>query len=184
LPDTKKTMRENNLVKFTMTYGLYLGLAFSAVVLIFKYTGSVHYPGDTAGMTNSMLLLMGMLYFGKKYRDTIHQGEFLYKNALGFSVLLTLFSAVIYTFFSYWYYSVIEPTGISYYVEQMKVAYTQNGNLSEDQISSLVELYNKMLTPGLMAFVVFFSQSLIGVLLGLVMSVFIKSPAPIARNNY
>ncbi len=177
-------MHENKLVKYTMTYGLYLGLAFSAVVIILKITGNIHYPGDAAGMANAMLLSAGMLFFGRNYRDTIHEGEFLYKNALGFAVLLTVFSAVIYTFFSYWYYMILEPSGISYYIEQMSVAYSQNGNLTEEQISSLVALYNNMLTPGMMAFVVFFSQSLIGVLLGLVMAVFIKSPHEIKTNNY
>jgi hypothetical protein len=177
-------MNDNTLVKYTMTYGLYLGIAFSVVVMILKYAGNIHFPGDTAGMINAMLLSVGMVYFGRKYRDTLHKGEFLYKSALGFSVLLTLFSAVIYTFFSYWYYTVIEPNGISYYIEQMHLAYTQNGTFSDEQLSALVDLYNNMLTPGIMAFIVFFSQSLIGVLLGLVMSVFIKSPVRITQNNY
>ena len=167
-----------------MTYGLYLGIAFSAVVMVLKLAGNVHFPGDTAGMINAMLLSVGMVYFGRKYRDTLHKGEFLYKNALGFTVLLTLFSAIIYTFFSYWYYNIIEPNGISYYIEQMQLAYTQNGKFSDEQLSALVDLYNNMLTPGIMAVIVFFSQSLIGVLLGLVMSVFIKSPVRIEQNNY
>jgi hypothetical protein len=66
----------------------------------------------------------------------------------------------------------------------MHLAYTQNGTFSEEQVSAWVDLYNTMLTPGIMAFIVFFSQSLIGVLLGLVMSVFIKSPVRIGQNNY
>jgi hypothetical protein len=177
-------MRENTLVKYTMTYGLYLGIAFSIVVVLLKLGGGIHHPGDTAGMINAMLLSLGIFVFGKKYRDTIHEGEFLYKNALGFAVLLTVFSAIIYTFFSYWYYAIMEPSSISYYIEQMRLAYTQNGTFSDDQIETLVQLYNTTLTPGMMAFITFFSQVLIGVLLGLVISVFIKTPNRLGQNNY
>ncbi len=177
-------MNENPLIKYTMTYGLYLGIAFSFVVIIFKITGNIHLPGDSVGLINTMLLSFGMLYLGKKYRDTVHQGTFLYKNALGFSVLLTLFSAIIYTFFSYFYYSVIEPGGISYYIEQISIAYSQSGSLSDEQVTTLVELYSNILTPGMMAFIVFFSQALIGVLVGLIISVFIKSPATLEQNKF
>ncbi len=177
-------MNENPLVKFTMTYGLYLGIAFSVVVIIMKFAGITHHPGDSAGMINAILLSFGMMFFGKKYRDTIHEGLFLYKNALSFSVLLTLFSAIIYTFFSYFYYSSIEPSGISFYIEQMSLAYAQSGNFTDEQITALVELYNNMLTPTMMAFIVFFSQALIGVLVGLIMAVFIKSPASLEHNKF
>ncbi len=175
-------MRENHLVKYTMTIGLYLGLAFSLVIIIYKAFNRVHFPGDPAGMINALILSFGMLYFGQKYRDTIHEGIFLYKNAFGFTVLLTLFSAIIYTFFSYWYYSKFEPGAISNYIEQMRVAYTSNSKLTEQQVNAMVDIYKSTLTPGIMAFVVFFSQSLIGVLLGLVMSVFIKSPVQLNQN--
>ncbi len=184
LSDIKIFMSDNILVKYTMTYGLYLGVAFSVVILILKLSGSIHYPGDTGGMINTMLLTMGMLILGKKYRDNIHDGEFLYKNALGFTVLLTLFSAIIYTFFSYWYYSIMEPTAVNYYIEQMKLVYTQNGNFSEDQINTLVEMYKTILSPGMMAFIVFFSQALVGILLGLIISIFIKSPVKLEQNKY
>ena len=177
-------MNDNILVKNTMTYGLYLGVAFSVVVIVLKLSGSIHHPGDTGGMINTMLLTMGMLIFGKKYRDNIREGEFLYKNALGFTVLLVLFSSIIYTFFSYWYYTVIEPTAINYYIEQMREVYSQNANFTEDQVNSLVELYKTTLSPGVMAFIVFFSQAFIGVLLGLVISAFIKSPVIREQNNY
>jgi len=177
-------MNDNILVKSTMTYGLYLGIAFSLVVLIQKIAGLIHYPGDAGGIINAMLLSLGMLFFGKKYRDNIHQGEFTYKNALGFTVLLTLFSAVIYTFFSYWYYAVIEPQGIVSYIEQMRIAYSEKSNLTEEQINTFVDLYNNILTPGIMAFFVIFSQMFIGVLLGLVISVFIKTPVQLNQNNY
>lgn len=174
-------MQENTILKYTMTYGLYLGLAFSTIVIILKFTGSIHYPGDTVGMINTVILSFGMIVFGRKYRDTIHDGEFLYKNALKLLIFLALFSALIYGFFSYWYYAVLEPNGISSYVEQIKLVYSQNPSLSEEQVNGLVSLYESTITPGMMAFIVFFTQSLMGVFVALAAAVFVKSPTRLER---
>lgn len=174
-------MQENTIVKYTMTYGLYLGLAFSAVIIILKFAGNIHHPGDTAGMINTIILSFGMIVFGKKYRDTINEGEFPYKSAFKLLILLSLFSAVIYGFFSYWYYAVLEPNGISSYVEQMRLVYSQNPSLSEEQVNGLVALYTSTLTPGMMAFIVFFAQSVMGVFVSLIMANFVKSPLKTAE---
>lgn len=176
-------MSENSLVKFTMTHGLYLGVAFSAMVIVYKLMGGVHHPGDAVGIINATILSFGMLIFGKKYKAIWHEDVFLYKNALGFGVMLALFSAIIYSFFSYWYYAIIEPGGIAHYIEQMRLAYTQNQNFTEDQINALVTLYNNTLTPAIMAFVVFISQLLIGVLISLVMAAFLKTPGNLQQSN-
>lgn len=183
MPVTIKKMSENNLVKFTMTHGLYLGLAFSAMVIVYKLFGGIHHPGDTVGIVNAAILSFGILVFGKKYKAIWFQNEFLYKNALGFGVMMTLFSAIIYSFFSYWYYGVIEPTGIANYIEQMRLAYTQNQSFTEDQVNALVALYNNTLTPAIMAFVVFLSQFIIGVLISLVMAALLKTPNNLQQNN-
>jgi hypothetical protein len=158
-----------------MTYGLYLGLAFSTVITILNFRGIIHYPGDMGATINAMILSFGMLYFGKKYATVVNQNNFLYRHALRFLVMLVFFSSLIYAFFSYWYYSVIQPEGISFYIRQMQNTYLQMGTFSEEQINALSELYSKTLTPGVMAFIVFFAQSFFGVLLSLIMAVTIKS---------
>ncbi|MBI9066141.1 MAG: DUF4199 domain-containing protein [Salinivirgaceae bacterium] len=167
---------DQTLIKFTMTYGLYLGLAFSAVVFVLNKFGKIHFPGDQMAVFNCLILTFGMLVFGRKYRDQVFEGVFLYRSALSFAVLLSLFSAIIYAFFSYWYYLVLEPQGISYFIDQLRMAYSQNNAFSQDQVDSLIQLYQTTLTPGTMAFMVFFFQNIIGILIGLVLAVFIRTP--------
>lgn len=176
-------MNDNNLVKFTMTYGFYLGAAFSFMVIVYKLMGGIHHPGDSVGVINAAILSLGILIFGKKYKSIWFEHEFFYKKAVGFGVMLTLFSAIIYSFFSYWYYAFIEPNGITFYIEQMRLAYIQNQSFTEDQVNALVTLYNNTLTPAMMAFVVFLSQLLIGVLISLVMAAFLKTPNILQQNN-
>ena len=169
-------MRENTIIKYTMTYGLYLGIAFSLMVIILKFTGGIHQPGDVVSMINVMILSVGMFVFGKRYRDEFCNGEFSYGSAFKLLILLSLFSAIIYSFFSYWYYAVVEPNGISSYVEQVHLVYSQNPALSEGQVDAMVSIFESTLTPGVMAFIVFFAQSTMGIIAALTMAFFIKSP--------
>jgi hypothetical protein len=167
-----------------MTYGLYLGLAFSVLVFGFKLAGRIHIPGDGIAIMNTMILTFCMLFFGKRYRDSLPESAFLYRQALGFAVLLSIFSAFIYAFFSYWYYAVIEPQGISYYLDQVQLIYSQQKGLTEEQVNTLIALYRNAFTPGLMAFVIFLMQSFIGTLVGLLVAVFIKTPVHFEKDNY
>lgn len=162
-----------------MTYGLYLGLGFSFTVFIMNLMGYTHIPGDSVALFNALLFAAGYMYFGKKYRDAFYPDNFLYRQAFGFSVLLSLFSAFIYSFFAYGYYGYIEPNGIEYFIEQMRLAYSEKNKLPQEQVDALVELYKSSLNPGSMAAIVFFYQAFSGVLIGLLMSVFVKTPAKI-----
>jgi len=167
---------ENHLLKYTMTYGAYLGIAYSLVVFVLHLAGIIHYPGDKAGMFNTAILTFVMLYFGRRYRDTVHQGEFVYRQAFGFTVLISVFSAFIYAFFSYWYYGVIEPKGIEFVIDRFSESLGTQSALSEQDLNSLIDIYRKTLTPGSMAFMVGFYQAVMGILIGLIVAVFIKSP--------
>ena len=177
-------MNKEITLKYTMTYGLYLGLAFSIVVRILNFKGVIHYPGDLGATINAMILSFGMLYSGRRYFTTIGQEVVSYRQALKFLILLVFFSSLIYAFFSYWYYSVIQPEGISFYIQQMQNAYLQMGTFTEEQINALTDLYSKTLTPGMMAFIVFFAQSFFGVLLSLVMAVALKTKIKIQWLNF
>ncbi|MCK9207466.1 MAG: DUF4199 domain-containing protein [Salinivirgaceae bacterium] len=170
-------MQNNLLYKHTMTYGLYVGLAFSFIVFVMHLAGYPHVPGDSVGVFNALLMAMAFLYFGRKFRDQHFPEVFLYRHALGFAVLLSVFAAFIYSFFSYFYYAYLEPEGINYFIEQMRLAYSEKNKLPKEQVDALVELYKNSLNPGSMAAIVFFYQVFSGVLLGLVMAVFVKTPA-------
>lgn len=177
------TTSNNNLVKYTMTIGLYLGVACSASVFLFHVMGRIHIPGDTIGMVNTAIMAFLMLFYGRKYRDTLHEDVFIYRQAYKFTLLLALFSGFIYAFFSYVYYAVIQPQGISYYIDQVKLIYSQQPGLTQEQVDSLVTLYKSTITPGMMAFVVFLSHVFMGALVGLLAAVFIKTPIRFTQEN-
>ena len=59
--------KENVLLKSTMTYGLYIGVAFSLVLILFSFAGKLHTLADRSSLFNTILLSFGMLYFGRLY---------------------------------------------------------------------------------------------------------------------
>jgi len=170
------------MTRYAMTYGLYIGVVFSLLVVILKIVGNIHFPGDIVSNVNVIILSFSMVFLGKRYRDMFYDGDFLYKNAFKLLFLIVIFSSLIFGFFSYWYYKVIEPSGISFYIEQIKTVYLQTNTLSEEQLEGLMSLYNSMLTPGMMAFIIFFSQMLVGVLSALFVAIFVKSPVNLTKS--
>lgn len=175
--------KENTVVKLTMTYGLYLGAATSLVVLVLHAAGNVHYPMDTIGLINAVITSVAMFYYGRKYRDVFMEGQLLYRQALGFTVLLTVFSSIIFAFFSYWYFSLIAPDAILHFLKQVEQMYAEQGQFTDEQIASFMELYRASVNPTSMAFVAGFNQTFIGVLMALVISVFLRTPMSFYNNQ-
>ncbi len=167
---------ENHLLKFTMTYGLYLGIAFSAVVMLLHLSGQTHSPGGNAGFFNTLILVFTIIYLGRKYKTTFTNNQLTYGQALGFSVLLSVFSAFIFSFFAYFYYARIEPEGINFFIQQIEASFNVSQQFSQTQRDAILELYKTGLTPGTMAFLVGFYQTLVGIAISLLTAIFIKTP--------
>lgn len=156
-----------------MTYGLYVGLAFSIIMLLFNFAGKIHTPADKSGLFNTIVLSFGMLYFGRQYQRVYFQDGISYGKALGFTILLSVFASVIFAFFCYWFYNIIEPEAVNAYVKMIDVAMKESLLLADEQRKIFIEMYR---SPGMIAFATFFNQTLTGIILALVVSFFIKSP--------
>lgn len=167
---------ENFLVKSTMTYGLYVGVAFSFVLFIFHISGQTHIPGDKTGLINTLIISFSMLYFGRKYQQEYYPEGILYKQALGFTILLSVFASIIYSFVSYWYFKFVEPAAIQVFLKQMETMLTETTQMPKEQNEVILQMYSEFLTPGSLAFAVGFNQAFSGLIFSFVVSYFIKSP--------
>lgn len=168
--------KENFLVKETMRYGLYVGIALSLVMFIFHLTGQVHVPGDKSGLINTLILSFSMLFLGRKYQQEHFADGILYKQALGFTLLLSVFASIIYAFLSYWYFKFVEPGAIQAFLQQIEIMLSETPQFPEEQREVLLQMYRNFLTPGSMAFAVGFNQAFSGLIFSFVVSIFIKSP--------
>lgn len=178
---TKNTNSE--LYKVTMTYGLYIGLALSLLILLFHLGGQIELPGSKSRIFNTILTITAMMYFGRKYQKQYYPEGINYGKAFGFTVLLSLFSSVILTFFLYFYYSFIAPNAIGLYLEQVEVALKEIMSLPEEQLSTMVDFYKEAISPGIMAFSVGFKQSVSGIFFGLIVAFFLKTPFYLNKKN-
>lgn len=164
------------LYKITMTYGLYVGLALSVVVLLFHLGGQVEIPGSISGWFNTAIVVFAMMYFGKQYQKQYYPQGIKYGKAYGFTILLSIFSSVIFTFFLYLYYAYIEPEAVTLYLKQIEITLKEALQMPNDQMEIMLGFYQQILSPGIMAFSAGFKQVISGAFIGLIASYFLKSP--------
>lgn len=177
------TKINNEIYKITMTYGLYIGLALSTLTLLFHLGGQIEIPGSKSGIFGTVITIFAMMYFGRKYQKQYYPEGINYGKAFGFTVLLSIFSSVILTFFLYFYYSFIAPNAIALYIEQVETALKEMMSLPEEQLNTLVDFYKQAISPGIMAFSVGFKQCVSGIFFGLIVAFFLKSPFYFNKKN-
>ncbi len=172
---------QNTLLSYTMTKGLYLGLAFSVVITVFKLFGVVHVPGGDTATVNMLVLAFGFLYWGRKYRAQYHADGFTYGQAFKMLFLLGFFASFIFAFFAYWYYLKIEPKGIDVFITQIEQLFEQTNTIDQAQRDALLTLYKTGLTPAVMATLIGFYQTITSVFMALIAAFLVKLQKPISE---
>ena len=111
------------------------------------------------------------------YRDRANDGYLSYGESLAFGVVLSLGAALIYGFAFYLYMKYIDSNYTRIIIETMELSLYE-GNMPEDQIETIMDLYKTFFGPGLFAFTMVFSYSLMGLCISLVVSFFVKNEKP------
>lgn len=157
--------------KSAMIYGLYIGIFFTFFSVILYVTGQTQ--NKTLGYISFPLYALAIVLAQIHYRNTELKGVISYGQAVGFAVAAMLFSGVISALYTLILYSFIDP-GL---VQQMKTlqeeALLQKG-LSEDQIEAAMSMSSKMFTPGWMSIMGLVGSVIMGTIISLVSSIFIK----------
>ncbi len=157
--------------KSAMIYGLYIGIVITLFSVILYVTGQS--ANKTLGYISFPLYIICIVFAQIHYRNTELNGEISYGQAVGFAAAAMLFSGVITALYTIILYSFIDPS----LVDQMKAlqeeAMLQKG-MTEDQIEAAMSISAKMFTPGWMSIMGLFGSVLIGTVISLVSSVFVK----------
>jgi hypothetical protein len=152
-------MAENNIAKqYYITVGLILGGAFSFTVFIAHLMGMSHIPGDNIALLNMVIFLFVAFISGKQYRDKLHEGPLMYWQAFNYLVKISLYSAVVFGLFGFFYYQFIAPGDIDFFINQMTQNMKEWGKMPEDQLNALMELYKSALNASSMAFLTWLYQ--------------------------
>ena len=130
--------------KSALNYGALMGLVF----LVINYcTYLFDLSNNKIFSYGSMALLAAAISYGiKKYKDEQCKGFITYGGALGYGVLITLFSAIISSFGSYIYLSFIDDSFIQLALEQAEIGMIEQGQ-TEEVIEMAMTWTSKVLSP-------------------------------------
>jgi hypothetical protein len=162
-----------SLLKNALNVGALTGIFISVLQLLLLVFGF----GDSSFLqwVIYITLILSVLWSTRTYRDVVLGGYISYTQSLGFGLLLSVGASVIFSFFLYIYMKYVDTTYISQVLDQMEMAMYEN-EIKESEIEMLMKIYRSYLTPGAMAVGMIFTYFLIGGVISLITSIFIKNP--------
>lgn len=174
-------MHKNPLIRHSFLFGALIGGALILAALTFYWKGvSINYNPNLTTI-NHFLIITGIFFGVKKYRDEVLFGSITYKRALSAGVLTIGFAAMFYALFIYiltkfFDYSIIEET----------IKFTKKGLLEagyqDDQVDFIMSIYDKI-TPGIFAFSHWFNKALGGLFFSLILAFFFRQNRNLFNNR-
>jgi len=157
-------------LKAALNYGALYGL----VLLIINLISYILEMYDSVLMTivGIVVGIGGLVYGIKKYRDDICDGFISYKSALGYGVLVVLFSGIIVNTGNYIYWS-YDSSFIEYKLEQ-ETDKMYNKGMTDEQIEQSLPYVEMFMKPGIMSIMAIFFNVLFGFILSLIIAAFLK----------
>ncbi|MBC8004749.1 MAG: DUF4199 domain-containing protein [Verrucomicrobia bacterium] len=156
--------------KTAALYGLYMGIVLTLFSVILYVAGQSQ--NKALALITYPLLAIGIIMAQINYRDRELNGVVSYGQALGFGVAVMLFVGIITTLYNLIIFK-IDPSLIEQAKIMQEEALLERG-MSEEQIEASMAMTAKMMTPGWMAIMALFGSVLIGTIISLVTSIFVK----------
>ena len=161
-----------------MTYGLITGLALIVYTLLLYATDNLIKQNFFLGILNYLILIAGIFIGTRSYRDQFLGGYITYGKALGYGVVISVFTGAVIGIFTYLLYGVIDPglleQSIKVFEEQML-----NQGMSPDQVETISEMQKQFRSPFMMLISAVFNYALMGLIFSLITSAFLKKNKPI-----
>ncbi|MCF8336028.1 MAG: DUF4199 domain-containing protein [Bacteroidales bacterium] len=170
--------RQNTYLKSSMTFGLITGVVLIIYTLLLYATNNLLKQNFLLNVINYVILVAGIVMGTRAYRDQSLGGYISYSKALGFGVVISIFTGVVLGIFTYVLYAVIDPglmeESIKIFQEQML-----NQGMSADQVETITEFQRRVRSPFMMLISSVFSYALMGLIFSLITSAFLKKDKPI-----
>jgi len=170
--------QQNTFLRSTMTMGLITGLALIIYTLLLYATNNLLRQNFLLGILNYIILIAGIIIGTRSYRDQALQGFITYGKALGYGVVLCVFTGIVFGIFTYLLYEVIDPGLME---QNMKIIQEEmlNQGVSPERVETMTEMQRQFRTPFMMLIGSIFSYSLLGLIFSLVTSAFLRKDPPI-----
>jgi len=163
--------QSDSVTPMAMSYGLYLGLALILNSVLFYVMGSPF--SQISGYITWVLIIAGIAWTMKIYRDNHSDAGFPYGRALGLGTLQSLFASLILAFYSFVLFKLVDSTLMEKFFTFSEEQYLLSG-MSENQVDSMMTLIKKMMTPLTYSLSQIFGITFTGFIVSLILSIFFK----------
>lgn len=172
---------KNSLLRHTFLFGVLVGgaLILAAFVVYLKDL-SVNFDPNLRSI-NLFLIVSGIFFGVKKYRDDELGGAISYGEALATGVLIIGFASMFYSIFIYVLTSFFDTSIIKEAIIFLEKGLHEMGYQQKD-IDLLMGIY-KNITPGLFAVGQWFSKALSGLLFSLILAFFFRQNRNLFNKN-
>jgi hypothetical protein len=164
--------KSNPMFKSAMTSGLILGIALVVFSLIIYIMGVIK-PPFYVSILQYVIIIGGIVWGTKKFRDDDLGGEISYSKALGFGILICVFASIISGIYTILLMTVIDPEYMTKLMSVIEEEYVKAG-LSEEQIDAAMKMVGKMQSPIIMTITSIFGFAFMGTIFSLVTAAFLK----------
>ena len=170
--NTNLTMEEKvGIWKANLTNGLILGLVGIVYSLVVYFLNM--YLNKAQGYVFMLVEFAVLFFLVKSYRDNFKHGMITYGDALGVSIIICLYYAIIMAIFTYILYTVID-SGLLDKQLAMAEEMMQKKGMPQSTIDAGMSIQRKMMKPAFMAPFSILWNMILGLIISLIVAAFVR----------
>jgi len=176
-------MEDNNITKkpskakVSFQYGVLIGLALIVSSIFFQFI--VPEQGRANLLVSILILLLGIYFASKSWRDSYKGGYLTYSQALGFGSLTFFFASLVLGFFIFVLFQFIYPQGLETALAdaEEEILRTQP-NITDQELDMALAFSKIFINPIAMGVLSVLFYSFLGFLGSLITSAIVKKDLP------
>lgn len=163
--------QEQSPVKNAMNYGAIIGIALIIISLLFYMMNDT--ASEIQGYLSYLVLGVGIYIGVKNHRDNELSGLMSYGKALGSGTLISFFASIIAAFYIYLFVKYFDESMIQIMLD-MEENKLIDANMPDKEIKTSMNILKMVFTPIGLAIASVATYTLIGFIISLVTSAFLK----------
>jgi len=142
----------NEMLKSSMYYGVIVGVCtiFCSVIL-YAFGYNEYIPTENfsfVSMIPFFIIMFGIIVGQKNFRDQDCDGIITYRKALGFGVLIGVFTAIIHSFYTVIFFKYVDPKTLQLLLDITEQNFISS-DISSSEIKEIMKVTKKIIFPSL-----------------------------------
>lgn len=163
--------KKTSIFNHSLMWGAILGIVLIVYSLLLYFMDLSTNRG--LSFVSWIIIIAGLFYAMKLYRDTVNQGILSFGNAFAIGLLVCIVSGLIASIFAYIQFSFIAPELIDKLTQISEEKLLSRG-MSEEMIEQSMAISKKFMTPVMISVWAFVMSVIIGTVLSLILAAIVK----------